>query len=440
MQNYFYELADHLGTLLRGREVYTCVFRGEDSDFVRFNRGAVRQAMHVAQRGLRLRLVDGSRHARSEIALSGDAVEDRARAGEAVAGLREIVALVPEDPYLLYAEAVRCTERIDTNRVPAPAQALEAIHAAARGCDFVGLYAAGGIHAGFANSLGQRNWFSSYSHNLDFSLYQVADKAVKARYAGYAWDDADFHQRMEGARAQLGVLGRPPRSIEPGRYRVYLSPSALSSLVEMIGWGGFGLKSHRTRQTALIRMVEEGARLHPGVTMYEDTEEGVAAGFQEDGFLKPDRVALIRGGEFVECLASPRSAREYGVPTNGACEEEEPESLDMAPGRIPRASVLRALDRGMYIDNLWYLNFSDRPACRITGMTRFATFWVEGGEIVAPLNVMRFDETIYHALGDRLIGLTEERDFILDEHTFERRSTASERLPGALVEEFEFTL
>lgn len=40
---------------------------------------------------------------------------------------------------------------------------------------------------------------------------------------------------------------------------------------------------------------------------------------------------------------------------------------------------------------LWYLNFSDRPGGRITGMTRFASFWVEDGRIVAPLNVMRFD-------------------------------------------------
>jgi predicted Zn-dependent protease len=92
------------------------------------------------------------------------------------------------------------------------------------------------------------------------------------------------------------------------------------------------------------------------------------------------------------------------------------------------------------VNNLWYLNYSDRPACRITGMTRFATLWVENGKIVAPVNVMRFDESLYRMFGNHLAGLTTERDLILDSDTYERRSTRSGRLPGALVEEFTFTL
>ena len=47
MQEYFYTLADGLTGMLRGSEVYTCAFSGEDSDFVRFNRSAVRQVIVV---------------------------------------------------------------------------------------------------------------------------------------------------------------------------------------------------------------------------------------------------------------------------------------------------------------------------------------------------------------------------------------------------------
>ena len=102
--------------------------------------------------------------------------------------------------------------------------------------------------------------------------------------------------------------------------------------------------------------------------------------------------------------------------------------------------LLSQLGTGIWINNLWYLNYSDRPSCRVTGMTRFATFWVEGGEIVAPLDVMRFDETVFRVLGDGLEGLTAEREFIMDAGTYERRSTGSLRLPGALVRDFTFTL
>ena len=73
-------------------------------------------------------------------------------------------------------------------------------------------------------------------------------------------------------------------------------------------------------------------------------------------------------------------------------------------------------------------------------MTRFASLWVENGRIVAPLNVMRFDETLYNILGENLIALTQDTEHIFDASTYERRSESSSRLPGALVEDFNLTL
>ena len=47
---------------------------------------------------------------------------------------------------------------------------MAALLEAGRDRDLVGIYAAGGIHTGFANAFGQRNWFSSYSFNADWSF------------------------------------------------------------------------------------------------------------------------------------------------------------------------------------------------------------------------------------------------------------------------------
>src|SRR3989442_15901286 len=79
MQDYFYTLADTITALLQGDEVYTCTFRGEDSDFVRFNRSAIRQAGTVAQRFLSVDLIRGQRHATAEVALAGGLDEGRAQ-------------------------------------------------------------------------------------------------------------------------------------------------------------------------------------------------------------------------------------------------------------------------------------------------------------------------------------------------------------------------
>ena len=47
-------------------------------------------------------------------------------------------------------------------------------------------------------------------------------------------------------------------------------------------------------------------------------------------------------------------------------------TLHMGVGTLEPSAVPSRLDRGIYINNLWYLNYSDRLAGRITGMT----FWL----------------------------------------------------------------
>ena len=440
MQDYFHALADTITAHLRGRELYTCTFRGEDSDFVRFNRSALRQAGTVRQRALSLDLIEGQRHAAGNVTLSGDLHQDRDVVARLLEGLREQLPFLPDDPHLLYAAEVQSSTATGRNELPERAEAVDAVLQAGRGRDLVGLYAGGGIYVGFANAFGQRNWFASYNFNCDWSFYLQGDKAVKTAYAGLRWEADAFERQVDEAAAQLEALRRPPRTIPPGNYRVYLAPAAVADILAMLAWGGFGLKAHRTKKTTLLKMAESNQRLHPEVTLRENTREGVAPNFDAAGFIKPDEVTLIDAGGLGDCLVSPRSAREYGVPTNGAGSGEAPESVDMAAGRVPAQQVLAQLDTGVYVNNVWYLNYSDRASARITGMTRFATFWVENGAIQAPLNVMRFDESIYRMFGDNLLGLTDERAFLLDGSTYRRRSTGSSRVPGALVRDFAFTL
>jgi predicted Zn-dependent protease len=436
----FHDVAETLTQLLRGGEVFTCTFAAEESDFARFSRGEIGQAGQVTQRFVSVDLIEGRRHASGSLSLGGDARGDRERLAALLERLREMRAYLPEDPFLLYSTEVRSSDRVQRGRLAGADETIARVREAGRGVDLVGIYAAGAVHRGFANSLGQRNWFGSESFNLDCSYFQSADKAVKTSYAGFDWSAETFTAKMDEARRQLGILARPARKITPGRYRVFLAPAALYELVTLLGWGGFGLRAHRTKTTPLLRMVEEGARLGASVSIVENTRDGFAPGFQENGFLRPDEVALVDKGAYASCLVSPRSALEYGVSTNGAAASEMPVSIDIGAGGLPIDSVLRELGSGIYVGNLWYSNFSDRTACRTTGMTRFATFWVENGEIQAPLEVMRFDETLYRMLGENLIGLTRERETILDPGTYYERSTDSARLPGALIDDFTFTL
>lgn len=440
MRQYFEDLARHVDALARPGEVIISRLSAEDSDFVRFNQGRVRQATGVKQVSWALSLIEGTRRIDASVSLSGRLEADRAHLQGLLETLRAGIADVPEDPFLLLQTEPVASTADRAGSLPDPALVIDEVVGAARGLDLVGFYAAGPIHKGFASTLGARHWHSVASFNFGWCLYHDRDKAVKTTYAGSSWEGAEFAAKMAFAREQLARLAERPKELAPGQYRALFSTAAMTEILSMLSWAGFGLKSRNTKQSALLRMAEQDARLSPLVTVREHTAGGIASGFQGEGFVRPREVPLIDAGRLAEPLVSPRSSREYGVPTNGANAGETPESLELSAGTLPQAEALAALDTGLYVGNLWYLNFSDRAACRLTGMTRFASFWVEDGRIRAPLNVMRFDDSIYRILGENLEALTRERDLVPDADTYNERSTLSMRTPGALVRDFALTL
>jgi predicted Zn-dependent protease len=437
-QEQFFALFDALAAGLQGAEILFAGLGAERSDFVRLNQNRVRQAGSVASAGLGLTLIDRGRQADGDCSLSGDADADLAQARALLGRLRERVAHLPEDPYLNFSTEPATSERRIDADLPSTADAIGTLTGLAGGLDLVGIWAAGDVVEGLASSIGHRHWHASRSFNLDWSCYLDRDKAVKASYSGFDWQPDALAHKVNHQRAELYVLGRPERHIEPGRYRAYLAPAALAELMDLLAWGGFGLRDHRTRQTPLHKLATGEQRLSPALTVIEEHKRGLSPGFTDEGFTKPAEVTLIEAGEYRSCLTDARSAKEYGAEVNAA--DESPESLAIAAGELAGDEAMRRLDTGILIGNLWYCNWSDRNACRMTGMTRFGTFWVEHGKPVAPLGVMRFDDSLYHLLGDRLEGLTAERELLLAADTYGGRSTDSALLPGALVAGIDLTL
>ena len=113
MQDYFYRLVDFVMERLSAEEIVLCNFSAEDSDFVRFNRSAIRQAGSIAQRSLDVKLIVGQRQANGDIALSGDLSIDGERAVALVDRLRAQLPYLPEDPHLLYASEVESSDHLE---------------------------------------------------------------------------------------------------------------------------------------------------------------------------------------------------------------------------------------------------------------------------------------------------------------------------------------
>nr|WP_225932830.1 TldD/PmbA family protein [Pseudomonas oryzicola] len=428
-----------LSKALQAGEQFTLGYSAEQSQFVRFNHAKVRQAGEVSQASAQLRLIRDGRQAEQQVTLSGDPLLDSQRLDTALEQLRQTLPLLAVDPYLCLDESAWHSHSQQQQPLPELNEVLALLEREAGDLDLVGIYAAGPICRGFASSFGAFGWHQANSFNFDWSLFHENGEAVKANYAGQDWRADDFITRLRQAREQLGFLGRPAITLKPGSYRAYLAPAAMDEIAGMLCWGGFSAQALATGNSALQRLYNGDARLSPLVSFTEQVSGSLSPAFSDEGSPRLD-VPLIQQGEALQRLVSARSSAEFGLLANGADSYESPCALSLAPGSLPSAQVLEQLGTGLYISNLWYLNYSDLPAARMTGLTRFATFWVENGQIQGPVRTMRFDDSLYNLLGNQLEHLTREREMILSTSTYGQRSTGSSHLPGALVKGLTLTL
>lgn len=435
----FSALAEAIAGEARADEAAFAYLRGERSDFVRVNRARVRQAGTVEHVVVALRLFRAGRQAqmRCTLATPGD-VRDRVRT--ALAALRTAIEGLPDDPFASFEPTPGASERIVRAPAPTPYEALDAIVDAAGDADLVGLFAGGIVVRALASNLGHRHYHEATSTSFDFSIHATQAHATKHTWSAAQWDAASLRAAITAAREQALVLTRPVRHLEPGSYRALMAPAAVADLVSLLAWGGFSERSFRSGQSPLARAQRGDACFDPRLEIVDDLDALEVPRFQPEGFLAPARTALVERGRPAQRLVSSRSALEFAVPGNGAPDDERPRAACVRAGRLDAAALHATLGTGIAIPNLWYLNWSDRQACRATGMTRFATLWVEDGVPVAPVAPMRFDDSLYRMFGAGLLGFGARVETIPDVETWDGREPGGVRAPAALVDALRFTL
>jgi predicted Zn-dependent protease len=441
MREYFENITRELFKNIKSNELLIINFDAEESKFVRLNKGKIRQAGSVKQISMTLSLsTKDKRNLKSYVRLNGSFERDISTLIKTLNYLRRELPDLPKDPYMMFSTSVHSTEISSEKQSTSDEVILEHILNSATKLDLVGIFSSGSIYTGLANSLGQKNWHDDYSFSFDYSIYNKNNSAIKLNYSSKKWNKNDYDFILNKGIEKLAILSNPEKKISTGEYRVYLEPSALNEIIDMMAWGGFSYKSNKIGTSPLHLLNKKERKLNELISIDENIKDGLSANFNSDGFIKPEEISMINKGEFRESLTSPRSSLEYSVVHNAASPSEYPCSIDMRAGSISDDKILETIDNGIYISNLWYLNFSDRNNGRMTGLTRFGCFLVENGKLTAPINTMRFDDSVYSILGDNLIGLTSSRELLIDSGTYEERSTSSARLPGAIVNNFKMTL
>jgi predicted Zn-dependent protease len=436
----------------------------ENSQFIRFNHSRVRQIGTVLDATFSMTLLlkkeDGLRRADKAVTIAVTAGGEPVSPEEVISQLqaemdqlRRDTPGLPVDPFATLPQSGESSFVQRRAELPSPEHAVELLReplaeSTTQDIDLAGIFASGTVIRASATSAGQKHWFESDSFSMDYSLYTPEQKALKNLFSGgdsADWSSETYRKTIEKDRQHLKGLERPSREVPRGEYRTYLGPQAVHELLGILSYGSLSEAAIRQQESPL-RLLRTGEKeFSPLFHLTEDFTIGLAPRFNDEGVLSPETLPLISSGKLVNTLISSRTAAEYRLKANGALDSETLRSPVMhaashESGGLKTDEILKRLGTGLYLSNLHYLNWSDQFTGRVTGMTRYACFWVENGEIVAPIRDLRFDESIFALFGSELEALTEESVLMSATDTYGRRQVGGAKVPGMLVRKMKFTL
>lgn len=264
-----------------------------------------------------------------------------------------------------------------------------------------------------ANSQGVRAYAPSTSAEL-------TTVAMSADSSGFAQDtaidvtvlDAERLGREAVGRA---LTGRQPQTLSPGKYTVILEPYAVAELVAYLAYLGLGARAFqegRSFMTGQLGRQITGEQ----ITVWDDGSDsrGLPFPFDFEG-LPRRRVELITNGVARGVVYDSQTAfREHKFSTGHALPAPDtfgplPVNLFLQPGSQSVDQMLAAVDHGVWVTRLHYVNPVHPLNTVVTGMTRDGTFWIERGEIRNGIKNLRFTQSILDAFrSTRSVG-TETR-------------------------------
>jgi len=440
MNEYFSLLNNYIFSELSKNEVLITNISGENSQFIRFNNSKVRQTGLIDDMSFSMILISNNRKSSISLTLTGNIDNDKSLILFNLNQLRDNVKFLPEDPFIVMPTVAKSSSEIYSGSLLNNKDSVNNLIPAMQGVDLTGIWASGKIFSGNANSMGLEHWFETETFSLDYSIINDEQKMVKACYAGTHWNQKEYEDFLFASKQKMELMSKKSISIEPGEYRTYIAPDGVSDLIGMLSWGGIGESSIQQGDSSLIKLKNLELKLSPCFNLSEDFSSGMVPRFNGMGEVAPEKLPLIVAGALKNTLVSSRTEKEYNIPTNYASSDEGLRSPIMSSGKINENDVLKNIEKGVYLSNLHYLNWSDRIGGRITGMTRYACFWVEDGEIVAPIENMRFDDTIYNIFGQNLEESTDKLHLVPNVGTYDGRNLGGTYCPGIILSSFALTL
>lgn len=264
------------------------------------------------------------------------------------------------------------------------------------------------------NSRGLWAYAPATEVDLTFVLEQPAEGASAYAHAtGWRLDQLDAPALTADA-VRRALAGRRPRRVPAGEYPVVLEPYAVVPLLDALAEAGMGALAVQEARSWMNGRLGQRC-LSPLLTIEDDAFDraGLPRAFDCEGMPKQRVPIVLAGTPTSPVYDRATAAREAGRRSTGHAQPYDaedwdgplPENLAVAPGPATLDELIGAIDRGLYITRVWYVNMVAPHDCAVTGTTRDGVWWIEDGALAYPAHNLRFDQSLVEALaGVRGVG------------------------------------
>jgi predicted Zn-dependent protease len=226
-------------------------------------------------------------------------------------------------------------------------------------------------------------------------------------------------RRVGDVAAAKATTGADPIELAPGSYEVVLEAKAVAALLLFPAWLGFNGKAH-AEGTSFAHVGE--LQFDERVTLWDDATDPRSLGRPYDAEGTPKRrVDLVTAGVTVGLVHDRRSATLAGVESTGSSLGQEsfggyPGDLFMEAGDESIDELIAGVERGLLVTDFWYNRILDPKTQVVTGLTRNGLFLIEGGEVVAPVQNLRYTQSVVGALAPgHVLGIGNDAQLVSNE-------------------------
>lgn len=226
------------------------------------------------------------------------------------------------------------------------------------------------------------------------------------------FNNSNIVQLIKDAHQNIEWQKKKQFDIEPGKYNVVLSSSAISdmmlyfmySMSAMDAYEGktvFGKGDNKLRigekiapDTVSLRSDPYDVRVQCCPFVISHSINSLESIF--DNGLTVDPVYWIKDGVLENLIQTRYSAKVT------KCKNVTPSIdnviLDSPNGHGDTLDIIRSVKNGLFVNTLWYIRCVDPATLLLTGLTRDGVYLIENGEIIGSANNFRFNESPFYML------------------------------------------